>query len=112
MGKRKNPNKRIDRDKWANDLMGHWGHLSDIANRSSVPDVNDKEEYSSLFLPMQRVFAKTVGLDLVEVKPMSGPRGILHYMETELVYTDEEQIEMDPVKWMRKNIEWIKIKIN
>ncbi len=112
MGKRKNPNKQIDRDKWDKEIMGHWGHLSDIENRSSVTEIEWKPDNTSLFLPTQRVFAKTVGLDLVEVKPMSGPRGILHYMDTELVYTDEEQIEMDAEKWMRKNIEWIKIKID
>ncbi len=70
-----------------------------------------KKPNDSLFLPIQRVFAKTLDLDLVEVKPMSAPMGILHYIDTEIVYTDEEQIEMNAEKWMRENIEWIKIKI-
>jgi hypothetical protein len=112
MGKRKNSNKQVDRDKWVNDLMGHWGHLSDVANRSSVTEIEWKPDNNSLFLPIQRAFAKTVGLDLVEVKPMSAPMGILHYIDTEIVYTDEEQIDMDAEKWMRENIEWIKIKNN
>jgi hypothetical protein len=63
-------------------------------------------------MPISGVFAKTIGLDLVEVKPMSAPTGMLFYMDTVITYTDEEQIEMDPVKWMRKNIEWETIRTN
>ena len=66
-------------------------------------------------LPSMRIDHKgpsIIGRDLVEVKPMSEPIGMLFYTDTVITYTDEMQIEMDPVKWMRANIEWIKIKIN
>ncbi len=102
----------IDKEKWANELMGHWGHLSDLARETLVSDLDNKTSDASLFLPIQRVFAKTVELDLVEVKPMSAPNGMLHYFNTDIVYTDEEQIEMDAERWMRKNIEWTIIKTN
>ena len=43
---------------------------------------------------------------------MSAPNGMLHYFDADIVYTDEEQIEMDAEKWMRKNIEWETIRTN
>jgi hypothetical protein len=113
MRKRKNPNKSMNREKYVNELMGHWGHISEISDRTSVSDLDNKNDNTpSLFLPIQRVFAKTVALDLVEVKPMSAPNGMLHYFNTDIVYTDEEQIDMDAEKWMRKNVEWTIIKTN
>ena len=102
----------IDKEKWANELMGHWDHLSDLVNETPVSDLGNKTDNTSLFLPIQRVFAATVDLDLVEVKPMSAPDGMLHYFNIDIVYTDEEQIEMDAEKWIRKNIEWTIIKTN
>jgi hypothetical protein len=111
MGKRKNPNNIADKEKCINELMGHWEHISEIADRTLVSDLYNKtDNASNLFLPLLRVFPKTVGLDLVEVKPMSLPNGMLHYFDISPVYTDEEQIDMDAEKWMRKNVEWAIIK--
>ena len=93
---------RIDKEKW----------LAELMLGTQVSDLDDKPAFGSLSMPISRVFAKTIGLDLVEVKPMSAPTGMLHYMDTVITYTDEEQIEMDPVKWMRKNIEWETIRTN
>lgn len=111
-GKKKTSKKKkvqkdpIDREKWANEFQGHWKNLSG----ELVSEMRNSQEFGSLFPTVQRVFAKTVEFDIVEVKPMSGPAGILQYMDTEIIYTDEEQIERDPVKWMRKNIEWVNVK--
>lgn len=109
-------NSTPDKKKWVDELMGHWGHLSDLARETLVSELDNKTDNTStflpIFLPIQRVFAKTVGLDLVEVKPMSEPNGMLHYFNTDIVYTDEEQIEMDAERWLRKNVEWIIIKTN
>jgi hypothetical protein len=98
----------IDKEKWANEFMGNWKNLAG----ELVTEMKDKPEFDGLFPPVQRVFAATVGLDLVEVKPMSAPDGMLHYFNTHIVYTDEEQIEMDAERWMRKNIEWTIMKTN
>jgi hypothetical protein len=111
MRKRKQPNNNgIDREKWADDLMGRYGQLQDMLDRTPISEIEWKSDNTSLFLPIQRFFAKTIGLDLVEVKPMSAPMGTLHYFDTELIYSDEEQIDMDAEKWMRKNIVWEIIK--
>lgn len=112
MRKRKKPNNTIDREKWAKDLMGRYGQLQDMVDSTPISEIEWKPDNASLFLPIQRVFAKMVGLDLVEVKPMSAPDGMLHYFNTHIVYTDEEQIEMDAERWMRKNIEWTIMKTN
>lgn len=112
MRKRKIVNSKPDKKKWVDEMMGHWGHLSDLVNETPVSDLDNKTDNTSLFLPIQRVFAATVDLDLVEVKPMSAPVGMLHYFNTVIVYSDEEQIEMDAERWMRKNIEWTIIKTN
>jgi len=113
MRKRKQPNNNsIDREKWSDDLMGRYGQLQDMLDRTPISEIEWKSDNTSLFLPIQRVFAKTIGLDLVEVKPMSAPTGMLFYADTSITYTDEEQIERDAEGWMRKNIEWETIRTN
>lgn len=103
----KSLNSEIDREKWANEFIGEWKNLANAL----VSEISDKPEFN--IFPSTRIDLKgpsTIGRDLVEVKPMSAPTGMLFYMDTEITYTDEEQIEMDPVKWMRANIEWIEIR--
>lgn len=103
----KNLNSEIDREKWANEFIGEWKNLANAL----VSEISDKPEFN--IFPSTRIDLKgpsTIGRDLVEVKPMSAPTGMLFYMDTVITYTDEEQIEMDPVKWMRANIEWIEIR--
>ena len=100
-------NSEIDREKWANEFIGEWKNLANAL----VSEIRDKPEYN--IFPSTRIDLKgpsTIESDLVEVKPMSAPMGILFYADTSITYTDEEQIEMDPVKWMRANIEWIEIR--
>ena len=100
-------NSEIDREKWANEFIGEWKNLANAL----VSEISDKPEFN--IFPSTRINLKgpsTIGRDLVEVKPMSAPTGMLFYMDTVITYTDEEQIEMDPVKWMRANIEWIEIR--
>jgi hypothetical protein len=110
--KKKNPDRDLDRKKWAEDLMGRYGQLQEMIDNAPISGIECKPDNTDIFLPMQqRVFAKTVGLDLVEVKPMSAPTGMLFYMDPAMPLTDEEQIERDAEKWMRENIEWIQIKI-
>ena len=103
----KSLNSEIDREKWANEFIGEWKNLANAL----VSEISDKPEFN--IFPSTRINLKgpsTIGRDLVEVKPMSAPTGMLFYMDTVITYTDEEQIEMDPVKWMRANIEWIEIR--
>ena len=110
--KKKNPDRDLDRKKWADDLTGRYGQLQETLDNTPISEIEWKPDNTNMLLPIQRAFAKTIGLDLVEVKPMSAPTGMLHYMDTVITYTDVEQIEMDPVKWMRKNIEWETIRTN
>ena len=103
----KSLNSEIDREKWANEFIGEWKNLANAL----VSEISDKPEFN--IFPSTRIDLKgpsTIESDLVEVKPMSAPMGILFYADTSITYTDEEQIEMDPVKWMRANIEWIEIR--
>ena len=110
--KKKNPDRDLDRKKWADDLMGRYGQLQETVDNTPISEIEWKPDNTNMFLPIQRAFAKTVGLDLVEVKPMSAPTGILFYMDPAMPLTDEEQIERDAAKWMRENIEWVKIKLD
>lgn len=109
--KKKNPNNELTRKKWAEDLMGRYGQLNEMVDNTPISEIEWKPDNTDMFLPIRGAFAKTVGLDLVEVKPMSAPTGMLFYMDPVITYTDEEQIERDAEKWMRENIEWIQIKI-
>lgn len=104
-----NPNSEIDSEKWANEFIGKW---RDLAN-ALVSEISDKPEYN--IFPSTRINLKgpsTMERDLVEVKPMSAPTGMLFYADTSITYTDEEQIEMNAEKWMRANIEWETIRTN
>jgi hypothetical protein len=101
---------QIDMEKWKNDLIGHWGHPSDILNRTLVSDLKDRSDFNMLPLPVRMRSGKGIASGLVEVKPMSAPTGMLFYMDTVLIYTGEEQIERDAEKWMRKNIELVTIR--
>ena len=62
--------------------------------------------FDGLFPTIQRVVERTIGMDLVQVEPMEGPRGVLHYMNYQYdgyVYApyipvvETPQIELDHV---------------
>jgi hypothetical protein len=101
---------RVDRERWRNGLIGHWDHPSDLLDETLVSDWESASDFCKLPLPIRIGPMKTIGLDLVAIEPMSAPTGMLFYMDVTITYTDEEQIEMDPVKWMRANIEWVTIR--
>ena len=72
-------------DRW-NKIIGNTGltgsqaaWMSQYAGLQSQSTT--KSSFPSMFPIAMKVAAQTVGLDLVSVKPMSAPLGILHYMD-------------------------------
>ena len=100
----------MDMGRCRNELIGHWEHSDDLLSETLVSDWQNGSDFCKLPLPIRASSMKTIGSDLVAVKAMPAPNGMLFYMDTMLTYTDEEQIEMNPLKWMRENIEWIEIR--
>jgi len=80
----KQPNKEELMKKWAPILesMGstnsHWGNLAQLSENQSnqIVEETKSEEFPSLLPMARKISAKTVGLDIVSVKPMSGPGGM------------------------------------
>ena len=78
------PNKEDIMKKWAPILesMGMTGsqldNLSQLAENQSnqILEETKSEDFPSLFPMAMKISAKTVGLDLVSVQPMSGPGGM------------------------------------
>ena len=47
------------------------------------------EEENNIFLPLcKSIFAKVISLDMVEVKPMGPPSGMIHFMDYQYGDTD------------------------
>ncbi len=80
----KQPNKEEIMKKWAPILESigatnsHWGNLSQLTENQSnqIVEETKTEEFPSLLPMAMKISAKTVGLDIVSVKPMSGPSGM------------------------------------
>jgi hypothetical protein len=80
----KQPNKEEIMKKWAPILESigatnsHWGNLSQLTENQSnqIVEETKTEEFPSLLPMAMKISAKTVGLDIVSVKPMSGPGGM------------------------------------
>jgi hypothetical protein len=72
-------------DKWKNiiDNIGLTGSKADWMSQYTSSQINTSTSSSStnMFPIAMKVAAQTVGLDLVSVKPMSAPLGILPYMD-------------------------------
>lgn len=75
-------------------LSEYWGEydnwvtfLNDGTNKaggyfSHAEGSGPQTDFSSITFPMvQRVMSRTIGLDMVSVRPMSAPKGILFYMD-------------------------------
>lgn len=81
----KQPSKEDLMKKWAPILesMGMTGsqldNLSQLAENQSnqiLEEENKTEEFPSLFPMAMKISAKTIGMDLVSVQPMTGPGGM------------------------------------
>ena len=96
------PNKEDIMKKWAPILesMGMTGsqldNLSQLAENQSnqILEETKSEEFPSLFPIAMKISAKTVGLDLVSVQPMSGP-GRMSKEERERIEAEIKQNNRD-----------------
>lgn len=73
--------------KWDN-LIGNMGltgskanWMSQYAGLQSQTTTSTSSTFPSIFPIAMKVAARTVGLDLVSVQPISAPLGTLHYMD-------------------------------
>ena len=77
----KQPTQEETMKKWAPILqsMGatnsHWGNLSQLAENQILEETKS-EDFPSLLPIAMKIAAKPIGLDIVSVKPMSGPGGM------------------------------------
>ena len=82
----KNTRKEDTQDKWDN-LIGNMGltgskstWMSQYAGQSQTT-TSTSSSFTNMLPIAMKVAARTVGLDLVSVQPMSAPLGTLHYMD-------------------------------
>jgi len=91
--------------------LERWNDLV-LNTKVDESDTNSENSFQNMILPLaKRVFGKTFDLDFVQVAPMSPPTGILFHMDSFIILTDEEQIDQDAEKWMRKNVNWVNVKL-
>lgn len=83
----KNTRKEDTQDKWDN-LIGNMGltgskatWMSQYAGLQSQTTTSTSSSFTNMLPIAMKVAARTVGLDLVSVQPMSAPLGTLHYMD-------------------------------
>jgi hypothetical protein len=74
-------------DKWDN-LIGNMGltgskatWMSQYAGLQSQTTTSTSSSFTNMLPIAMKVAARTVGLDLVSVQPMSAPLGTLHYID-------------------------------
>jgi hypothetical protein len=74
----------------------HWGNLDQLAETQSnqIVEETKSEEFPSLLPIAMKVAAKTIGLDIVSVQPMSGPGG-MSKEERERIETEVKQKNRD-----------------
>ena len=83
----KNTRKEDTQDKWDN-LIGNMGltgskatWMSQYVGLQSQTITSTSSSFTNMLPIAMKVAARTVGLDLVSVQPMSAPLGTLHYMD-------------------------------
>lgn len=65
------------------DSVSKWAGIMGTIPASSIENTTPATEFGEIAFPLvKRVFAKTLGLDLVSVQPMSTPSGALFYSDS------------------------------
>lgn len=79
--------------KLKNAAVSKWAGITEGIPTSNITEpITSPELWDSVFPIVKQVFAKTVGLEIVSVVPMSAPSGTLFYHDS--VYKEEHPLDV------------------